>query len=141
MSFLLHQHRVHENFQPALLHQQQAILRNTSTPDGGAWQLSLLIWYWRKRADKSLQRTLPLIAIAILNLSVFGVAGIFSSDVTKAAGNETLIMSPICGQLNVEGSDKVVNLDGYRPLIANEHAGGECILATMLRICGKRIAT
>ena len=32
---------------------------------------------------------------------LFGIAGVFSAEVTKAAGNETLIQSPNCGYLEV----------------------------------------
>lgn len=104
MSYTLHQSRARKEFQSGLHQQQQAILRNTSTPDGAAWQFTQLVWYWRKRADKPLRRTLLLAALALLNLVIFGVAGIFSSEVTKAAGDEVLVQSRNCGQLFVNDS-------------------------------------
>ena len=50
-------------------------------------------------------RTLPVLILAFLNITLFGVAGLFSSEVTKAAGNETLVRSPNCGYLNVSTND------------------------------------
>lgn len=79
LSYAFHQYRAKQDFQAAVHHQQQAILRNTGSPGGAAWQLGLLIWYWRKHAVKPVACTLPLIAMAILNLTLFAVAGDFSS--------------------------------------------------------------
>ena len=42
-------------------------------------------------------RSLPLVILAGCNLLLFAVAGVFSSEVTKAAGNETLVRSSRCG--------------------------------------------
>ena len=60
-------------------------------------------------------RTLPLVGLALLNLALFGVAGVFSSIVTKAAGNETLIRSPNCGYINLTdpGSFKATAAFGF----------------------------
>lgn len=100
MSYALHQNRASQEYQDGLHHQQQAIFRNTSNPGGASWQFLQLIWCWRKHAVKPVLRTSPLVVLALLNMTIFGLAGIFSSEVTKAAGNETLIRSPNCGILN-----------------------------------------
>ena len=100
-SYLLHQTKATQEYQDGMHHQHQAVLRNTSGPAGAAWQLLQTIWYWRKNATRPMLRTLPVLALALLNITLFGLAGLFSSEVTKSAGNETLIRSPNCGYLNI----------------------------------------
>ncbi|KAM0796423.1 hypothetical protein BDR22DRAFT_976173 [Usnea florida] len=100
MSFALHQHRSLRVSQDGIHHQQQAILRNTGSPGKASLELAHVAWSWRKHALRPFIRTLPLIALAFVNFALFGLAGIFSSEVTRAAGNETLIRSPDCGILN-----------------------------------------
>lgn len=100
-SYAIHQCRASQDYNDALHHQQQAILCNTESPAGALWDFCQLTWYWRHHAIRSLSRSLPLGLLALLNIATFGFAGIFSSDVTKAAGNETLIRSPHCGYLAV----------------------------------------
>ena len=101
LCFLIHQWRADKNVKhDALYHQQQAILRNCTSPGSAAWQVSQVAWSWRGIARSPVWRNLPLIILAVLNMSLFGLAGIFSSEITKAAGNETLLMSHNCGWLN-----------------------------------------
>ena len=102
-SYAIHQCRASQDYQDALHHQQQAILQNTDDAAGALWDFLQLPWYWRDNEIRSFVRSLPLACLALLNIAVFGVAGIFSSDVTKAAGNETLIRSPHCGFLSPNG--------------------------------------
>ena len=97
LSYILHQVRASQEHQDALHHQQQNILRNTSSPGGASVQFTQLIWYWWKFARRPFRRSLPLALFALLNLIVFAIAGVFSSQVTKAAGDETLVISPNCG--------------------------------------------
>ena len=104
-SYAIHQCRASQDYKDALHHQQQAILCNTEGPAGALWDFCQLPWYWRDHAIRSLARSLPLVLLALLNIATFGVAGIFSSDVTKAAGNETLITSSHCGYLAVANNN------------------------------------
>jgi len=97
LSYILHQVRASRELQDGLHHQQQNIFRNTSSPGGASVQFTQLIWYWWKFAKRPFRRSLPLAFFALLNLVVFAVAGVFSSQVTKAAGDETLVVSPNCG--------------------------------------------
>lgn len=56
-------------------------------------------------------------------MAIFAVAGVFSAEVTKAPGNETLIRSPHCGVLfdDIEGTDKTAKgLSGLNFLLAND---------------------
>lgn len=72
MSFALHQHRSPRDPQDGIHHQQQAILQNTGSPFGASAELVSLVWYWRKHALRPLVRTLPLVALALLNFVLFG---------------------------------------------------------------------
>lgn len=114
--YILHQSRTAPDSADGLHHQQQAILCNSATPVGASWQLAQLAWYWRKHVVKPVIRTLPLIALALLNFIFFGVASVFSSEVTRGAGNETLIQPTNCGLLNYSsgnwGGVRVASLVG-----------------------------
>ncbi|KAL8932888.1 MAG: hypothetical protein Q9211_006072 [Gyalolechia sp. 1 TL-2023] len=101
LSFLVHQYQAKQVLNDAVHHQQQVILRNSGTPAEAAWQMTQLAWHWRKMANKpkSVLRSLPVVILAVCNMLLFSIAGVFSAEVTKAAGNETLIRSPNCGYL------------------------------------------
>ena len=107
LSYVIHQYRVRQYYQDGLHHQKQAILRNTGHPAAAAWKFFQLAWYWRKHAVMPLTRTLPLALLALTNLTLFGIAGLFSSEVMKAAGNETLIRSSNCGFLNLTATETI----------------------------------
>ena len=98
-SFLIHQHRANKGPSSAMHHQQQVVLRNSNTAGSVAWQITQIAWRWRKITNQSTLQSLSLILLAVSNMILFGVAGVFSAEVTKAAGNETLIHSPNCGFL------------------------------------------
>ncbi len=120
-SYTIHQRRASQDYEDALHHQQQAILCNNDGPAGALWDFIQLPWYWRNHAIRSFVRALPLALLALLNITVFGVAGIFSSDVTKAAGNETLIRSPHCGYLNLTGDvDTIQNSAAFNSIDLND---------------------
>lgn len=99
LSYTLHQARAQQERASTIHHQQQATLRNSGTPGAASWQFLQIYWNWRKNAARPLARTLPLLLVALLNIIFFAVASIFSSYVTRAAGNEVLIRSPRCGAL------------------------------------------
>ncbi|KAL8872035.1 MAG: hypothetical protein Q9174_002268 [Haloplaca sp. 1 TL-2023] len=123
-SFLLHQHRAKPQMKDAVHHQQQAILRNSGSPDAAAWQLTQVAWKWRKTTPNSILRGLPIIILATCNIVLFAIAGVFSSEVTKAAGNETLIRSSDCGFLLQIFSDANVHvvdaIAGFQAMEAND---------------------
>ena len=99
LSFLVHQYRAAPGRRGTLHHQQQAILRNCNTPGAAAWQIARVAWAWRTIADHRVLANLPLVALALGNMVFFAVAGVFSAEVAKAAGNETLIRGLDCGYL------------------------------------------
>ena len=101
LSYALHQYRARQEFLDGLHHQQQAVFRNSDSPARASWQMIKLTWYWRSHATNYIARTAPLAGLALLSLMLFGVAGIFSSEVTKAPGNEILIRSQNCGYPNL----------------------------------------
>ncbi|KAL8780906.1 MAG: hypothetical protein Q9213_006246, partial [Squamulea squamosa] len=124
LSFLIHQHRAKQELEDAIHHQQQVILRNSSTPDAAAWQMAQLIWAWRNIADKPILRNLPFITLAVCNMLLFAIAGVFSAEVTKAAGNATLIRSATCGYLLLDDNQSDLTAlqasKGFRAMDAND---------------------
>lgn len=96
-SYIIHQVRASNEQHDGLHHQQQNTLRNTSAPGGASIQFIQLAWYWRKSAERPFMRSLSFALFALFHLAIFGIAGVFSSQVTKAAGDESLIVSPNCG--------------------------------------------
>ncbi len=136
-SYVLHQSRCSQDFEDGIHHQQQAILRNDSTAGGAAWQMTQLMWYWGKNARRPFLRTFPFVLLALANVTLFGVAGIFSSEVTKAAGNETLLRSPNCGLLNLNGNLEYGGSDSKELLTASTALDSNDTLAasTYARAC------
>jgi hypothetical protein len=80
-----------------MFHQQQVILKNTSSPTDVAVELIKSSFAWRTTSGHSFLRILTLLLWAVLISVGFFVAGIFSSEVTSAASNDMLIQSPQCG--------------------------------------------
>ena len=119
-SYALHQSRARQEYQDGLHHQQQAILRNSHSPVGASWQLMQLTWFWRSNATKYLMRTLPLAGLALLELALFSVAGVFSSEVTKVPGNETLVRSPRCGYILMEDTGSFTAQDAFNSMDSND---------------------
>ena len=74
LSYILHQIRAQPGFQDGL-HHQQLILRNTSGAGGAAWQFAQLVPFWWKSARKPMARSVPLALLALLNVTLFGLAG------------------------------------------------------------------
>ncbi|KAH7115914.1 hypothetical protein B0J11DRAFT_538738 [Dendryphion nanum] len=113
--FILHRMLSTPRPQDGIYHQLQAILRNSDTAQDAAWSLGQIIWAWRVPAR--FRRPFPrLIAIIILALFVsisFGVAGVFSSQITTDTANEVLLKGDNCGPL-VSGDED--DLDSYQTL-------------------------
>lgn len=101
-SYIIHQLQSKETPQDALFYQQQAILKNSETALGTAWKFAQVSFSWRKYERSSWWqiwkcRTFWFILIALVVAASFGVASIFSSQVTKSVVPEFLIQSPDCG--------------------------------------------
>lgn len=96
LSFLWHQHRSTKGLKTPLHHQQQVILRNSTTSGSAAWQLTQTAWRYR-RISNSNPKNVLLILFAICHMLLFALAGVFSADFIKAARNVVLVRSPNCG--------------------------------------------
>ncbi|KAI0423548.1 hypothetical protein F5Y09DRAFT_348744 [Xylaria sp. FL1042] len=89
------------NAQDAVYHQCQAILRNSSSPEGSLRQLlqvAMINW-----GSRGAIRPLSVAAVAILCTATFTIAGGFSSRVSTSVGSETLINSMNCGVMDDTG--------------------------------------
>lgn len=95
-SFIIHQRRCTPDPHDAIFHQEQVILKNSDSALSAAWTFSRLLFAWRKHARARKAHSLSFIAISLLLAALFGVASIFSSYVTKAAGTEVLIAGENC---------------------------------------------
>ncbi|OQU98126.1 hypothetical protein CLAIMM_03951 [Cladophialophora immunda] len=80
-----------------MLHQQQVILRNDSSPTSVAQTLLKLALAWRKARVRPFRSILAPLASALLISGGFFVAGLFSSEVTSAASKDMLLRSSVCG--------------------------------------------
>ena len=120
LAFSLHQHFSKNDPQVGVHQQRQVILRNTSSPTSAAWELLQIAWAWRKTSEKSLLRSLPIAILALLTTALFGLAGVFSSEVTKAPGNETLIISPSCGLFTGGNPESTADLSQTQVNTINE---------------------
>lgn len=85
------------NPQDGLYHQRQAVLRNASDEKTGFLSLFYILLAWRQRAQKPLNRMLPIIGLSLLISITLMLASIFSSRISLSMGNEVLIASPNCG--------------------------------------------
>ena len=120
ISYAVHQFRANPEPSDGLHHQQQIIFRNVTTPGDAAWSFFLLPFYWSGHARRPIARSWPLILFALLNTILFGLAGVFSAEVTKTAGNETLIRSPNCGQWAVDDEASQQSMFAYMSKSLND---------------------
>jgi hypothetical protein len=119
--FLVHQLRAREkkSSRDGLFHQQQVVLRNTGSSFSVAWELSRASFKWRKDTKHPYFRSLLLIGLTILVLVTFAIAGIFSSQVTKAVGNEALTRGQVCGSWDIPVTDAASN-EAWQSKVLNE---------------------
>ncbi|KAK7914182.1 hypothetical protein PG985_011885 [Apiospora marii] len=77
-----------------LYHQRQVVLRNATSPESGLISFIRLIWAWRRVARRPLLRVLPVAIFAFCSIAVFTVAGVFTSEISKA--DEVLVNGDHC---------------------------------------------
>ncbi|KAE9377655.1 hypothetical protein N431DRAFT_302583, partial [Stipitochalara longipes BDJ] len=110
ISYILHQTRSKPGQHDARFYQEQAILKNSGNALDAAWKFSRTSFAWRKHAKSKTYRPLSFIVIAVVLATLFAVASIFSSQVTKAAGSEFLLNSDDCGfwtfDINASAADE-----------------------------------
>ncbi|KAL8686954.1 MAG: hypothetical protein Q9218_006742 [Villophora microphyllina] len=114
LSYILHQVRANQKPRDGLHHQTQVIFRNTGSAVTAALQVGQLARYWRKNTVRPLARAIPVLFLALLNVAVFGVASIFSSQVTQAAGHNVLIRSASCGIVNTTIASSISSSSEWR---------------------------
>lgn len=98
LCFVLHQVRSTKKLRDGLHHQQQVLLRNSTSQNHTLLELVKLNWYWRRNANGGLWKTLPLASLAILHATTFALAGLFAYRATFSTADEVLIRSPFCGE-------------------------------------------
>lgn len=116
--FLLHRYMSSPTPQDGLYHQRQAILRNSETPEDGAWRLLQLLWVWRKRSHRPFLRLLPPAFIAAILGFGLVVGGIFSAQLTSDKGSEVIISGRNCGPLDPLLDNSTANTIFYQPYLA-----------------------
>ncbi|KAF2464395.1 uncharacterized protein BDR25DRAFT_271861 [Lindgomyces ingoldianus] len=117
MAFIVHQEITNSKEYDGMHIQQQAILRNSEAPMSAAVSLARIAFRWRGVAKRPLLRSLPLLLLALSSLGAFRAASILTAEVTKAAGNETLIDSPGCSYW-APSSEDPLNQGGFRTKVA-----------------------
>jgi hypothetical protein len=101
LCYLFYQTRAGRLDEDKLRRTTQVILRNSGGPASALWDFALLPLQWHGRdriPRKNLYMQCTFFAlIAFGTFSSFNAASIFSSQVTKATGNSTLLYSKNCG--------------------------------------------
>ncbi|KAI1736545.1 hypothetical protein F4680DRAFT_468988 [Xylaria scruposa] len=92
-------HRSYSTSEPrdTIHHQQQVILRNSSSPESGMIALLRLLIAYRLSLKGKLLRQLTPVLLAILLLVGFSIAGGLSSSISSSVSDEVLAMSNHCG--------------------------------------------
>jgi hypothetical protein len=80
------------------------VFRNTSSPTGAALTFLRQAWAWRRRTSSPFLRSIPWALFAIIYAVVFALLSIFSSEVSKAAGEQRLVRPGNCGYWTVQGT-------------------------------------
>ncbi|KAL9111595.1 MAG: hypothetical protein Q9227_004083 [Pyrenula ochraceoflavens] len=96
-AFAIHQTLSSDQPKDGLYHQIQAVLRNSANGTSALTALIRIGVAWRSRASRPLIRLAPLLGFAFVTVVGFAVAGLFSSKIGSALGNEVLISSSSCG--------------------------------------------
>lgn len=110
LSFILHQSRVSPAPRDGLFHQQQVVLRNSSTPAGAAWLFLQQGWYWKGRAKHHLLRSIPWLILSLLYIALFAFLSIYgASAILKAAGDDRILVAHECGYLTVKDGEAGFN--------------------------------
>jgi hypothetical protein len=122
----------------ALHHIRQVILRNSSGAWESSWSLMKTFMAWKGKSSKPGLRCLPIAFLGIVNIAGFGIAGVFTGQITKFPGNSTLILGPACGGYELLGIDKakpLVNDTIVAALQVKKALGDTMDAATYVRQC------
>lgn len=99
LCFLLHTYYSSPQYEDAIYHQRQIILRNSTSPESGLVSLLQMLWAWKRFKAKStrLVRIIVPLTLSLICLTLFTFAGGFSSKISTSVGDEVLIQSESCG--------------------------------------------
>ena len=120
ISFIIHQYLASEDPRDGIHHQRQVVFRNISSPLGASWMFLQQAKAWRKRTPEALLRTLPWAALALVFWVASTTAAVFSAEVSKAAGNNRLIVSDHCGDWTFPDSGSQGQLSAYAQKVRND---------------------
>ncbi|KAI0552765.1 hypothetical protein F4679DRAFT_533819 [Xylaria curta] len=99
LSLLSHRHYSSVAPRHTLYHQQQAILRNSPTPEAAFLSLLQLWWAWRSLGFRRRIKVLSVSVLAAFTVVVFTVAGGLSANISSSVGDKVLVKSSNCGIL------------------------------------------
>ena len=94
--YLLHQWRSKQGSRDAFHHQHQALLRNSSSAATTVWLWLKVGWAWRSETFHPMLHSLAFVAMGILYIATFGIAGLFSSRIV-ITDQSVLVRSDVCG--------------------------------------------
>ncbi|KAF2192030.1 hypothetical protein K469DRAFT_696089 [Zopfia rhizophila CBS 207.26] len=108
ISFIIHQAKTTkpDDTRDALHHQRQVILRNSGNV-ATAWALLTFPLQRKLNRRASFLRCLPYALLALFCFLGFGLAGIFSSRISKVAGTLNLVFGPYCGLWNIDPQSEI----------------------------------
>ena len=96
LCYLLHQWRSKQGNRDAFHHQHQALLRNSSSAATTLWLWLKVGWAWRSETLHPVFHSMAFVAIGILYIAAFGIAGLFSSRIV-ITDHSVLVRSDVCG--------------------------------------------
>ena len=97
LCFTIHQLSASPDAKDGIYHQHQLVFRNTSSPIEAVRLFFETAFFWRKNCPRAWLRSLPLSIFALLFMLSFAAASLLTSLVTKAAGDQRLVVSDNCG--------------------------------------------
>ena len=98
--FAYHQMRVRSSHTDGLYRQQQALIRTLPGPASMFSDWTKLSWTWRRRVNRPLLRSLPLMIVSIIFAALTIVVGIFSSYLVDSTDISILVHSAHCGPMD-----------------------------------------
>ena len=110
--YLLHQWRSKQRNRDAFHHQHQALLRNSSSAATTLWLWLKVGWAWRSETFHPMLHSLAFVAIGILYIAAFGIAGLFSSRLV-ITDRSVLVRSDVCGPWSLSDQFTASNFNNF----------------------------
>lgn len=94
------------------------MLRSSISPEQALWPSLRIAWTWRKRR-RGTMRMIPVFAIALVSMICWILAGLLTSSIQSASGNEVLGSVQVCGHANLKstprGPGPCIGHSGFSP--------------------------